>query len=103
MNAHGRFALASAAPISENVGVILTMVVTGVIFGIGHQQAPVQTEQLILMGVGCTRRSPSMPRSIGVGVRRLGIRLIPRAGWREPAVRKVIRQAVPSLVRPGSM
>ena len=88
MNAHGRFALPSAAPISENVGVILTMVLTGVIYGMGGQESPVQTEQLVLMGVGCTLAVAIHAAIDWWGVRRLGIRLIPRAGWREPAVRE---------------
>ena len=101
MNAHGRFALASAAPISENLGVILTMGVTGVLFGTGQQQASVQTEQLILMGVGGTTAVAVHAAIDWWGVRRLGIRLIPRPGWREPTVRKVIRRAVPSLGSSG--
>ncbi len=97
MNAHGRFALASAAPISENLGVIFTMCATGLIFGVGQQTAAVQTEQLILMGVGCTMAVALHAAIDWWGVRRLGIRLIPRPGWRDPAVRAVIRRAVPSL------
>ena len=97
MNAHGRFALPSAAPISENVGVILTMVLTGAIYGMGGQESAVQTEQLVLMGVGCTLAVAVHAAIDWWGVRRLGIRLIPRAGWREPAVRDIIRKAVPSM------
>ena len=100
MNAHGRFALASAAPISENLGVILTMGATGVIFGVG-QEAAIQTEQLILMGVGCTIAVAVHAAIDWWGVRRLGVRLVPRAGWRDPAVREVIRRAVPSLGNSG--
>jgi putative peptidoglycan lipid II flippase len=97
MNAHGRFALPSAAPISENLGVILTMVVTGLIYGMGEQQSAVQTEQLVLMGAGCTMAVAVHAAIDWWGVRRLGVRLIPRAGWREPAVREIIRRAVPSM------
>jgi putative peptidoglycan lipid II flippase len=97
MNAHGRFALPSAAPISENLGVILTMVVTGLIYGMGEQQSAVQTEQLVLMGAGCTMAVAVHAAIDWWGVRRLGVRLIPRAGWREPAVRDIIRRAVPSM------
>ncbi|HLM22726.1 MAG TPA: lipid II flippase MurJ, partial [Propionibacteriaceae bacterium] len=96
MNAHGRFALASAAPISENLGVILTMGATAVIFGVG-QDAAVPTEQLILMGVGCTMAVAVHAAIDWWGVRRLGVRLVPRPGWRDPVVREVIHRAVPSL------
>ena len=98
MNAHGRFALPSAAPISENLGVILTMVATGVIFGIGQESA-IQTEQLVLMGVGCTSRLPSMPPSIGGACTGLGSGLsLVRAGGIRPSARSSAEPFRPSVL-----
>jgi putative peptidoglycan lipid II flippase len=96
MNAHGRFALPSAAPTSENVGVILTMSATAIIYGTGSA-GDVSTGQLVLMAVGST---VSVATHAGIqwwGVRRVGVRLVPRAGWHEPAVREIVHKAVPSL------
>ncbi len=96
-NAHGRFALAAAAPAFESVGVIATMALAAVLFGTGTDVAEVGTAQLVVLGAGTTA---SVALHAGVqwwGARRVGVLLRPRAGWRDAEVRRVLRRAVPSL------
>jgi putative peptidoglycan lipid II flippase len=96
-NAHGRFALAAAAPALENVGVIVTLLLNGIIFGTGTDVTDVTTPQLLLIGLGTTAAVGLHAGAQWWGARRVGITLIPRAGWRDPEVRKVVRLVVPSL------
>ncbi len=97
MSAHGRFALAAAAPTVENAGIIATMVATAVLFGTGDALAAPTTGQLLLLGIGTTS-------SVGVhaavqwwGARSVGVTLLPRRAWREPEIKGILRRAVPSL------
>ncbi|CAA9304135.1 MAG: hypothetical protein AVDCRST_MAG48-1568 [uncultured Friedmanniella sp.] len=97
MNAHDRFALPSAAPIAENLGVIVTMVATALIFGTGAGAATVSTSQLVLMGAGSTLSVGLHAAIQWWGVRSIGVRLVPRAGWKEQEIRAITRRAGPSL------
>lgn len=97
LNAHGRFALPAGAPALENIGVIATLACTGVIFGIGTGIGEVATSQLWLLGVGSTTAVGLHAGVLWWGSWKLGVRLIPRAGWRDPEIRRVLRLAVPSL------
>ena len=97
MNAHGRFALAAGAPALENVGVMITMVVFVVLFGAGPAVETIGNTELIVLGAGTTA-------SVGVhaaitwwGARRVGVRLVPRAGWKDAEVRRLLGRAVPSI------
>lgn len=97
MNAHGRFVLAAAAPALENLGIMGTLVATAFLFGTGPSLMEVGTPQLLLLGLGTTGAVALHAGAVLVGVRRLGVRLLPRAGWRQPDVSRLIRTAVPSL------
>lgn len=97
LNAHGRFALPAGAPALENLGVIATLAATGVLFGIGTELGEVATGQLWLLGLGSTAAVGLHAGVLWWGSWRQGVRLIPRAGWRDPEVRQVLRLAVPSL------
>lgn len=97
MNAHGRFALAASAPAFESMGIIATMVATAVVFGTGADVRQVDTPQLLLLGLGTTGSVGLHAAVQWWGASRLGVRLVPRAGWRDPEVREVVRRAVPSL------
>ncbi|HSH60323.1 MAG TPA: lipid II flippase MurJ [Acidimicrobiales bacterium] len=97
MNAHGRFALAAAAPAFENVGVIATMAVLVALFGTAPSLADVADPYLLVLGLGTTA-AVGLHAGIQVwGARRCGVSLLPRAGWRDSEVRDVLRHAVPSL------
>jgi putative peptidoglycan lipid II flippase len=97
MNAHGRFALAAAAPAVENLGIMATLLAVAVVFGSGTSLEAVSTGQLVLLGVGTTAGVGLHAAVQCWGARRAGVRLVPRMGWRNPEVGGIVRRAVPSL------
>lgn len=97
MNAHGRFALAAAAPALENVGIIVTMASVALLFGTGLSLDGVTTSQLLVLGLGTTGSVALHAAVQWWGARRAGVTLVPLPGWRDPEVRKLVRHAVPSL------
>lgn len=97
MNAHGRFALAAAAPVAENVGVMATMVVVAVWFGTGTDLADVSTGQLMVLGLGSTLAVALHAGVMVWGARRAGTTLVPLAGWRIEPVRRLLRRLLASL------
>ena len=97
MNAHGRFALAAAAPVAENVGVMITMVVVAVWFGTGTDLADVSTAQLVVLGAGSTLAVALHAGVMAWGARRVGTTLVPLAGWRIEPVRRLLRRLLASL------
>ena len=97
MNAHGRFALAAAAPAVENLGIMATLVAVAVLFGTDTSVEDVSTRQLWLLGLGTTAGVGLHAVAQCWGARRVGVRLVPRMGWRNPEVQAIIRRAVPSL------
>ena len=96
-NARGRFAWPAAAPAIENVGVIATLVASGLVFGTGTPLQEVTTPQILLLGLGTTLAVILHAAAQWWGALRAGVRLVPRWGWREPEVRHIVRLAVPSL------
>ena len=96
MNAHGRFALAAAAPALENVGVVVTLVTSALVFGSGIDLFAATDGQLLLLGAGTTAAVGLHAGLVWWGTWRVGICLVPRAGWRDPEVWRVVRRAVPS-------
>lgn len=96
MNAHDRFALAAAAPAFESLGVIITLVVYAFAYGTGPG-LDAGVAELLLLGLGTTAAVGLHAAAQLWGARRVGVRLVPRAGWRDPEVRQIIRRAVPSL------
>ncbi len=92
----GQFALPAAASILENISVIVALGIYASWLGTGTDLADVGLRHLLLLGGGS---------SLGVflhaviqwwGVRRLGVRLRPTAGWRDPEVRAMVSTALPS-------
>ena len=95
--AHGRFALAAAAPALENLGVIGVLGVWAVGFGIGSDLGQIGTLQLLWLGCGTTA---AVALHAGVqwwGAYRVGVTLVPAAGWREPEIIQVLRRAGSSI------
>jgi putative peptidoglycan lipid II flippase len=97
LNAHGRFSLAAAAPALENVGIIATLVASGLLFGTGATLASVQTPQLLLLGLGTTGAVALHAGAVWLAAYRLGVRVRPRAGWRNPELRGLLHRAASSL------
>jgi peptidoglycan biosynthesis protein MviN/MurJ (putative lipid II flippase) len=107
MNAHRRFALAAAAPAAENIGMILVLVLTAVLYptalfggaGTGVEEPPLG--MLLLLGLGASAAVGAHAFTQWWGARRVGVLLRPRAGWRDPEVRTIVRRAGPSLLQAG--
>lgn len=97
MNAHGRFALAAAAPTLENLGVMATMAAFVVLYGTGASIVSIGDAPLVLLGAGTTGAVALHAAAQWWGARRLGVRLVPRAGWKDPEVLTVLRRARPSV------
>ncbi|MEP7177946.1 MAG: lipid II flippase MurJ [Pseudonocardiales bacterium] len=101
MNAARRFALAAAAPALENLGTIAVLAACAIIFGTGTRVEAVPTGELLLLGLGTTGAVALHASAQWWGAKRAGIRLVPRAGWRDPEVRVVVRRALPSMAQAG--
>jgi putative peptidoglycan lipid II flippase len=97
MNARGRFALAAAAPALESLGMVAVLVLSGLVFGTGTSLTHVTTSQLLVLGLGTTSSVALHAACQWWGARSAGLRLRPRAGWRDPAVRAVLRRIPPTL------
>ena len=95
-NAHGRFAIAAAAPALENLGTIAVLSASALLFGFGTDLDTVTTPQLVLLGMGSTAAVGMHAAVQWWGAHRLGVTLVPQAGWRDPEVRRLIWIAIRS-------
>jgi putative peptidoglycan lipid II flippase len=104
MNAHGRFALAAAAPALENIGIVAVLVVAWLATGLDPARLDhVPTAELLLLGLGTTTAVAVHAAVQWRGARRAGITLRPFAGWRDPEVTRVLRRARASLGQAGGL
>ncbi|MFI5706749.1 murein biosynthesis integral membrane protein MurJ [Kribbella sp. NPDC051620] len=101
MYAHRRFALAAAAPLVENLGIILVLVLVGMIYGTGRELGAQSTGEVLLLGLGSTGAVAAHAAIQWWGARRAGVLLRPRAGWRDPEVLVTIRKALRSVTQAG--
>lgn len=101
MYAHRRFALAAAAPLVENLGIILVLVLVGMIYGTGKELGAQSTGEVLLLGLGSTGAVAAHAAIQWWGARRAGVLLRPRAGWRDPEVLVTIRKALRSVSQAG--
>ena len=99
MNAHRRFALAAAAPALENLGTIAVLGVVAVLYTRSAIEGSVPTSLLLLLGLGTTGAVLLHASTQWWGARRVGVVLVPNAGWRDPQVRATIRLAMPAVVQ----
>ncbi len=97
MNARRRFALAAAAPALENLGILVVLGATAVLFGAAGEIDSVPGPQLVLLGAGATAAVALHAAVQWWGARRAGVTLRPRAGWRDPDVTVLVRRALPAL------
>src|SRR2546421_8259817 len=101
MNARHRFALASGAPAIENLGTMVVLAAVAAIYGMGTNLTSVPNGEILLLGLGSTAAVALHAATQWLGARHAGIVLLPRAGWRDPEVRLVIRRALPSIAQAG--
>ena len=83
--ARGRFALASAAPAVENIGVTLTVVLAGWYYGTGLDFDHVPIELVITLGAGSTLAVVLHTALQLFGAARVGLLTRPSLGWRHDA------------------
>jgi putative peptidoglycan lipid II flippase len=96
-SAHGRFGLAAAAPIVESLGVIATMLASVALYGTGATISDIGQGQLLLLGLGSTGAVVAHAALQWYGAWRAGVALVPRAGWRHPAVRALLARTRETL------
>jgi putative peptidoglycan lipid II flippase len=96
-NAHGRFALAAGAPVLENIGVVATLLAFAWLFGTRPDVESVALWPVLFLGTGTTAAVGLHAGAQWWGAYRVGVRLVPRTGWRDPEVRAIVHRAVPSL------
>jgi len=101
MNSRRRFALAAGAPAIENLGTIAVLLAAAVFYGTSRGLANVPTGEILLLGLGSTGAVALHAATQWWGARRAGVVLVPRAGWRDPEVRAIVRRAVPALGQTG--
>jgi peptidoglycan biosynthesis protein MviN/MurJ (putative lipid II flippase) len=99
MNAHRRFALAAAAPALENLGTITVLGVAALLYSRTVTTHDVPFSLLILLGAGTTGAVLLHASAQWWGARRVGVVLVPSAGWRDPDVRATIRRALPAAAQ----
>ena len=69
---------------------------SGLLYGVGLDVHQVSVPQVLLLGGGSTAAVALHAAAQWYGAYRVGIPLLPRAGWRDPEVRAIIRLALPS-------
>ena len=96
--AHGRFALAAAAPAIENIGMVVVLITSAIVFGTGVDVNAVSTQQIMLLGLGTTAAVAIHACVQWWGAYRLGVPLVPRPDdWQETEVRAMLRQGSSSI------
>ena len=100
MYAERRYVLAAAAPALENLGVIAVLVLASALYA-NPVDGSVSTGAVLLIGGGSTLAVMVHACVQWWGARRCGVVLVPRAGWRDPDVRRVVRRAVRSMAQAG--
>lgn len=101
MNAHRRFALAAAAPALENLGTIVVLGVVAVLYTRSAIEGSIPISLLLLLGLGTTGAVLMHASTQWWGARRVGVVLVPNAGWRDSQVRATIRRALPAVIQAG--
>ncbi|MFN2495470.1 MAG: lipid II flippase MurJ [Pseudonocardiaceae bacterium] len=91
--ARGRFALSTAAPAAENLGLIVAVIVAALAFGTGLQVAEVPVALVVLLGLGATLAVGLHAALQLVGAARGGLLVAPsRSWWRDPQARAFARR-----------
>lgn len=101
MNSRRRFALAAGAPAIENLGTMAVLWAAAALYGTDTSVSRVSGGEIALLGLGSTGAVALHAATQWWGARRSGVVLVPRAGWRDPEVRVVVRRAAPSIAQAG--
>ena len=95
-NAVGRFAFPAAVPIVENIVVIGALAIYAVVFETGTTLEELTTGRWLLLAGGSSAGVAAHTVLQVWGARRAGVDMRPKAGWKDPAVRDIVRLAIPS-------
>lgn len=95
--AHGRFALAAAASALENLGVIAVFAGAAALFGTDISGDANGPARLMVLGGGSTAAVALHAGLQWWGARRVGVTLLPRAGWRDPELRGMVWRSAASV------
>jgi putative peptidoglycan lipid II flippase len=96
--AHGRFALPAAAPAVENIGIVVVLSISAIVFGTGIDVNTISTPQIMLLGLGTTAAVAIHAGVQWWGAYRLGVPLVPRPDdWGDTEVRTMLRQGSSSI------
>jgi putative peptidoglycan lipid II flippase len=101
MNSRRRFALAAGAPAVENLGTMAVLGSAAFLFSTGASLNHLPPAEIALLGLGSTAAVGLHAATQWWGARRAGVVLVPRAGWKDPEVRVIIRRALPSIAQAG--
>lgn len=93
LNSRGRFAAAAAAPVANNVVVILTLAAFYVVEG-PDPSLDVSLAGKLILGLGTTLGVAAMSCLPAIAAARDGLRLRPTLEWTDPEVRAVAREGV---------
>ena len=100
-HAHRRFALPTAAQIIENIGLVIVLVASALVYGFGADVDAVTLPHVLAIGLGSTLVVGLHAAVQWWGAARLGFRLFPTAGWRSAEVRSILRSALPATGAAG--
>jgi putative peptidoglycan lipid II flippase len=95
--ARGRFALAAAAPAVDNIAAIAVLAAFGLLHDGVRDIAAITERDALLLGLGTTVAVALCAGLQWWGAARAGLRLVPRAGWRQPELRAMFRMGASSL------
>lgn len=93
----GSYALPAAAGIIENVVVIGTLIAYGIVFESNTAIVALDTPRMLVLGLGSSLGVTLHVVVQFIGVSRLGVRVRPTAGWRQPEIRAVMSRAGQAL------
>lgn len=95
-HARGRFALAAAASVGENLASMGVLAASALAFGTGTDLGEVSAAQMVLLGAGTTAAVALHAALQWWGAFRAGVPLLPRPGWADPEIRRLLRIAITS-------
>jgi peptidoglycan biosynthesis protein MviN/MurJ (putative lipid II flippase) len=103
--ARNKFALSSAAPAMENIGLIVAVVIAGVVWGSGVPLSRVPVAMVVLLGLGSTGAVALHAGLQLFGTARVGLLSLPSLRWRnDPEAKEVthtLRRSVGVASLPG--
>src|SRR5207253_43910 len=87
--------------VAENIGVMTTLLAVALIYGTGADIGSISDGELLLLGLGSTGAVVLHASVMLWGARRAGPSMVPRRGWRIPAVRVLLRRLRSSVGQTG--